>query len=271
MTAAAELHRIMGRLARHDGRVTIVTGASSGLGRGIATRFAQEGSAVVVADLQREPKAVEKFEQESELPTDEYIESALEGEATFIETDVTRPDEVMALIRKTVDEYGRLDVLVNNAGIYIPGDSQSMTVEEWQQVIDVNLNAPFYTSKFAATHLERSEGCIVNIASVHATEGGSGPAYSSSKAGVLNLTRDLAVEFGPDIRVNAILPSFSKTSILNFADEEYLADALDHIPMNRFGDPADIGDAAVFLASEEASFIQGAALPVDGGWSTHRN
>ncbi|MFB6106419.1 MAG: SDR family NAD(P)-dependent oxidoreductase [Halobacteriaceae archaeon] len=256
---------------RHDGKTVVVTGASSGIGRGIALRFAEEGATVVNADVQRAPRQGEWYDTDVTTPVDEVIEE-MGGEAAFVETDVSDPAECEALIEHVVDEYGQLDVLVNNAGIYFAGDSQSISVEQWDQLIGVDLDGVFYCSKFAVPHLKETTGNVVNIASVHATEGGGGPPYASAKAGVRNLTRDLAVELGPDrVRVNAICPGFVETPIQDYMDEDDIDASRENTPLPYFGVPEDIGDAAVFLADDdEARFVTGAALYVDGGWSSRR-
>lgn len=255
---------------RHTDRTVIVTGASSGIGRGIALRFAGEGANVVVADVRREPKQGEYFDTDLTTPTDEVIRGEYDGDATYVETDVSDPDDVRALIEETVDAYGGLDVLVNNAGIYIPGDSQEITVEEFDQVVGVDLAGAFYCAKFAIPHLKERNGHIVNIGSVNSEEGGGGPPYASTKAAIVNLTRDLAVELGDDeVNVNAICPGFIETSIQDYQSEEQMQEQLDHTLLPHAGTPEDIGDAAVFLASEEARFVHGESLYVDGGWTAH--
>jgi NAD(P)-dependent dehydrogenase (short-subunit alcohol dehydrogenase family) len=181
---------------RHIGRTVLVTGAASGIGRGIATRFGEEGANVVVADVRREPKQGEYYDTDIEQPTDKKITQETDGMGLYIETDVSDPDSVSNTVDEVVKEFGQLDVLINNAGIYVPGSSQEMSTEDWQQVIDVNLTGHFNCAKYAIPHLVESEGHIVNMGSVMASEGGAGPSYTSAKAAVVNLTRDLAVELG---------------------------------------------------------------------------
>jgi len=142
---------------RHADRVVAVTGAASGIGRGIARRFAGEGARVVVADVRHEPKQGIHYDTDVTTPTDERIRED-GGEATYVETDVSDPDDCEALVDAAVDSYGRLDVLVNNAGIHVPGDSQELTIEEWRRVLGVDLDGAFYCAKFAVPHLESAEG-----------------------------------------------------------------------------------------------------------------
>lgn len=255
---------------RHTGRTVIVTGASSGIGRGIALRFAEEGANVVVADVRREPKQGEYFDTDLTTPTHDVICEEHDVGAMFVETDVGDPNAVRAMVEETVETYGGIDVLVNNAGIFIPGDSQEITVEEFDQVISVDLGGTFYCTKYAIPHLKERSGHIVNIGSVNSEEGGGGPPYASAKAGVVNLTRDLATELGEDeVNVNAVCPGFVETAIQDYQTEEGMQEQLDHTLLPYAGTPSDIGDAAVFLASEEARFVHGTALYVDGGWTAH--
>lgn len=255
---------------RHPNKVVIVTGASSGIGRGIARRFAEEGANVVVADIRRDPKQGERFGIDETIATDEVIREELGGDAIYVKTDVSDPDDVHEMVEKAVDTFGGVDVLVNNAGIHIPGDSQEIDVEDWESVISVDLDGVFYCAKFAIPHLKASEGRIINIGSVNSQEGGGGPPYASAKGAIVNLTRDLAVELGDDsVTVNAICPGFIQTPIQDYLSDEEMQVQLDQTLLPYTGVPEDIGNAAVFLASDEARFITGEALYVDGGWTAH--
>jgi NAD(P)-dependent dehydrogenase (short-subunit alcohol dehydrogenase family) len=253
-----------------SGPIVIVTGSASGIGRGVALAFAERTDAtVVVADVRRDPLENAYTDgEDDDTPTDELIERNTDGSSTYIETDVSNPSSVEQMIERTSETFGGIDVLVNNAGVHIRKNTRQMELEEWETVIDINLGGTFYCSKYALSALEASGGSIINISSVNATEGGSGPAYASSKAGVVNLTRDLAVELGPlGINVNAICPGFIQTPITSSLDEESLEHARERTLVQRLGTPDDIGNVAVFLASEEAEFIHGHSLYVDGGWS----
>ena len=255
---------------RHSDRTVIVTGAASGIGRGIARRFGEEGANVVVADVQREPKRGSRYDSDVSTPTDVLITEETTGDAVYVETDVGNPDSVAGMVEETIDVYGAIDVLVNNAGIQILGDSQATSLEEWERSLDIDLSGAFYCVKFAVPHLVDRQGQIINIGSVRGFEGGGGPSYAAAKGGIVNMTRDLAVELGTDgVRVNCINPGYVKTPLQDINTDEDVAKAEAHTLLPRFGTPSDIGDAAVFLASEEASFITGANLAVDGGWLAH--
>jgi NAD(P)-dependent dehydrogenase (short-subunit alcohol dehydrogenase family) len=256
---------------RHADRTVIVTGGSSGIGRGVAFRFAEEGAKVVNADVRRDPAIGKYHGPDDERPTDRYIQEELDEPATYIETDVSDFEAVQAMIAETVDRYGGLDVLVNNAGVYIPGTTGEYSLEEWQRLLAIDLDGVFHCAKTAIPHLKEAKGHMVNIASVHAQEGGGGPAYASAKAAVANLTRDLAVELGPaEVHVNAICPGYIETPIQDYLTPEEIEAVREHTLTPWFGTPEDIGDAAVFLACEEARFIHGTSLYVDGGWTAHR-
>ncbi|MFB6136806.1 MAG: SDR family NAD(P)-dependent oxidoreductase [Halobacteriaceae archaeon] len=256
---------------RHAGKTVVVTGGSSGIGRGVARRFAEEGANVVVADVRREPKRGTYFETDVERPTAQMIREDTDADATYVETDVSDPAEAEAMVETAVGEYGRLDVVVNNAGIFIPGDSQDVTPAEWDEVIGVDLDGTFFCSKYAVPHLVETEGSIVNVGSVNSSEGGGGPPYAAAKGAIPNLTRDFAVELGEEnVRVNAVCPGFIETAIQDYHDADSMAEQLDHTLLPHAGTPEDVGDLAVFLASEEARFVHGQSIYVDGGWSAHR-
>lgn len=255
---------------RLDERVAIVTGGSSGIGRGIALRLADAGAHVVVGDIREDPKQGEYYDTDVEMPTHEVITQE-GGQALFQETDVSDPDDCRALVERAVDAFGGLDVLVNNAGIYIPGDVKDVSLEDWRTVLEVNLFGQFYCAKFAYDHLTAREGSIVNVGSVHAIDGGAGPPYTAAKAGVMNLTQDLAVALGPaNVTVNCVCPGYIETPLQDYLTESDIAEAREQTLLPRFGTPKDVGDAVVFLASDAAAWITGETLFVDGGWTAHR-
>jgi NAD(P)-dependent dehydrogenase (short-subunit alcohol dehydrogenase family) len=248
-------------------RIAIVTGGSSGIGRGIALEFAKEGARVVVADIREEPLRGKYHERDVTTPTVAEIEK-LGAAGQFIQTDVSDETQVKRLIAGTVDHFGGLDILVNNAGIHIPGGTQEITIAEWDKVVGVNLRGVFVATKLAIPHLKKSQyGRIIQIASVHAYGGGAGPAYAPAKAAVVNMVRDTALEIGQyGITVNAICPGYIETAIQDYLTPEQIEAALEKTALPRFGLPRDIGRATVFLASDDAEWITGASLLVDGGF-----
>lgn len=262
------------RCQRLDGKVVIVTGAASGIGRAIARRFSQEGARVVVADLPGHggQDTVRTIEQDG-------------GIGRFAACDVADAIQVQGLMRDTVEQYGRIDVLVNNAGIPGGGTPADTTPEEaWDQVIAVNLRGVFLCAKYAIPHLRAAGGgAIVNIASTFGLVGAhNAPAYCASKGGVIALTRQLAVDYAPDgIRVNCLCPGYVDTDLGGrrarmdpVAADRALAErerAAALQPIGRQAQPDEIAAAAVYLAADESAFVIGAVLPVDGGTTAHFN
>ena len=249
-------------------RISIVTGGSSGIGRGIALEFAREGASVIIADKQESPLQGKYHEKDVTTPTLQEIEK-LGSQGKFIRTDVSDELQVDQMIQQTVEHFGGLDILVNNAGIHIPGGSQDISIANWDKVIGVNLRGVFLTTKLAIPHLKKSRfGRIIQIASIHAYGGGAGPAYASAKAAVVNIVRDTALEVGEfGITVNAICPGYIETAIQDYLTPEQIESSLEKTPLQRLGLPKDIGRAAVFFASDDAEWITGTSLLVDGGAS----
>jgi glucose 1-dehydrogenase len=249
------------------GKTAVVTGASSGIGRAIAVSFASEGGRVVIADI--EPRPIEGGD-----PTVDIINGS-GGEAFFEKTDVARWEDIDSLITKTVARYGRLDVLVNNAATYSGTALLDTSAEQWEQVLRVNLTGMFNGCKRAIRQMLTQEprnevrGRLINLGSQHgiiSTRGDS--PYGVSKAGAIYLTKQIAVDYAPDLIVcNCISPGKIVTGKPGLAmDPANLEYARRRTPWPRFGRPQDIANAAVFLASDRATFMTGSNLVVDGGW-----
>ena len=245
----------MGRL---DNKVAIITGAASGIGGSTAVRFAAEGAKVVVADLADEAGA------------------ALAGElgGLYVHVDVADEESVKAMFDATLDAYGGLDVLFNNAGISPSDDDSILTtgVEAWQRVQDVNLKSVYLCCKYGIPLMQRrGGGSIINVASFVAIMGSatSQISYTASKGGVLSMSRELGVQFAREnIRVNALCPGPVNTPLLQelFAkDPERAARRLVHVPMGRFARPEEMASAVLFLASDDSSFMTASTFLVDGG------
>jgi len=245
------------------GKVAIITGAATGIGRASALLFARAGARVALADL-REP----------ELARTEADVRAAGGEVASITADLSRPDDCAAVVAAAVRAFGRLDVLLNNAGVgtmVVGGTVESITLEHWDLAQDVNVRAMYLVSRAAVPHLRSAGGAIVNIASVSAFRGSMdrpSHAYAASKGAVLSLTRAMAASYGRDgIRVNAICPGTIRTRLtVDIVDRVEQAAKEGHgIPLGRVGEPEDIARCALFLASDDASFISGAHIIADGG------
>jgi NAD(P)-dependent dehydrogenase (short-subunit alcohol dehydrogenase family) len=243
-------------------RVAIITGAASGIGRATAIRFAREGAKVVVADIN----------EQGAQNTVDLITSG-DGQAVCISTDVGKEADLQRMIDFTVSTYGGLDILHNNAYWTEARNALDTTVDNWQRTLDVTLRPAWLASKIAVPHLRaRGKGVILNTASVQSIVGVPGfAAYQASKGGILSLTRALAMELAPEIRVVAILPGAIDTPAVRISDEASASiDALlDNIPLKRLGEPEEIANVALFLASDEASYITGTGVVVDGGYTTH--
>jgi len=254
-----------------EDRAAIVTGGSSGIGRSIALEFAREGADVCVADVRHDPKDVEETEPTAEKAAD------LPGEAIFRETDVTDPGSVQSTVADAADAFGGLDVLVNNAGIARDGMVHEASEDDWHDVVEVNLSGAYRCAKAAMPHIRESEhGRVINVASQMGFVGfGESAAYCASKGGLVNLTRQMAVDYSPEgVTVNGICPGPIKTSMTRdesndaawYEDESKLDQYEEMVLTPTIGQPEDIGRAAVFVASEDARFMTGHNLVIDGGY-----
>jgi len=257
-------------MSRLNGKVAIVTGASSGFGRAIARAFAREGANLVVSDIREQPLPG-GFEDDPDLTTVQAIE-ATGGTAIYISCDVTRPDQVQALIAAAVGEFGRLDVMMNNAGIYRSGKlMHEFSEEELDACLAVNVKGTWFPSQEAIKQFLRQGdgGNIINLVSTAGLQGHPRQSvYNVSKGAQANLTRCLAIEYGHEgIRVNGICPSYAKTALTRarFDDKDFDRWFTESIPLKRWGETEDIANLAVFLASDESSYIHGDLVRIDGG------
>jgi NAD(P)-dependent dehydrogenase (short-subunit alcohol dehydrogenase family) len=253
---------------RLDGKVAVVTGGCSGIGLATVNRFVEEGAKVVIGDIddQRGHELVGQLGgQETGLPL-----------ATYVHVDVTDKEQVDALFQTAKDTYGSVDIAFNNAGISPPDDDSIMDtdLDAWRRVQEVNLTSVYLCCKAALTHMRQQQsGSIINTASFVAVMGAatSQISYSASKGGVLSMSRELGVQFAREgIRVNALCPGPVNTPLLRelfAADAERAARRLVHVPMGRFGEPEEMANAVLFLASDESSFMTASTFLVDGGIS----
>ena len=242
---------------RLEGKVAVVTGFGSGLGRAIAVKFAAEGAKI--AGLSRSSDAGEE--------TLKQIHGE-GGEALFVPTDVQDFHEVQQAIIKTVETFARIDIVVNSAGVRIMGTATEISEEEWDRVLDTNLKGTFLVSRAAIPEMRRTGGGgIINISAISGHHGTVGRvAYSASKGAVNNLTEAMALDHAVEgIRVNCICPGPTETPMVPIASSEQRARVEERIPLGRLGQPEDIAEAALYLASDAASYVTGAILAVDGG------
>lgn len=243
-------------------KVAIVTGSSKGIGLGIARAFSREGAKVVVTS--RHPEEGEPIAQEL---------GSKDGNAIYIRTDVTKPEDITNMIDKTIETFGKLDILVNNAGYFIAKNAEMLSQEEFEFLHNTNLRSTFLCSKFALPHLKKTHGNIINVSSMAGVSGFLEAAgYAPTKAGQIALAKGIAIDFGKEgVRANVIAPGYIRTPLSDDwfqqleNDGALMQEILDRHLVGRFGNIDDCGHAAVYLASDEASFLTGVVLPVDGG------
>ncbi len=243
---------------RLQDKVAIITGASRGIGREIALVFAQEGAKLVLT-----ARSMDLLKSLS----DEIVKAG-GAEPLCVDLDVKNSEKVDEMVDKTLDKFSRVDILVNNAGVTRDGLLLRMSDEDWDEVLDTNLKGAFHCLKAVAKPMMRQRsGRIINMASVIGLIGNAGQAnYAASKAGLIALTKSAAKEFGSrNILINAIAPGFIDTDMTQALSEDVRKAILKNIPIGVFGKPVDVARAAVFLASDESSFVTGQVLTVDGG------
>ena len=238
-------------------KVSLITGAAQGIGLATAIKFAQEGAIVIVCDVKQAAvdEAVEKCQ-------------AIGAQAVGYVVDVTQRDMVDATVKAVLDKFGRIDVLVNNAGITQDARLQKMTLEQFDRVIDVNLRGVFHCAQAVTDAMvAQGSGVILNASSVVGIYGNFGQTnYAATKFGVIGFTKTWSRELGPKgIRVNAVAPGFIATPILSTIPEKVIHEMMDRVPLKRLGQPEDIANVYAFLASDEASYINGTVIEVAGG------
>jgi len=245
---------------RMRGKIALVTGAGSGIGRATALRLAAEGARVLCADL-----AGAAARETAELA------SKAGAEALAVEADVTGEASCTRIVEEAVGRWGGLTTLVNCAGVRPAGRDPAPPPDEWSRVVAVNLTGTYLASRAALPALQQSgAGAVVNIGSIFGLVGGSlSPSYAASKGGVVNLTRQMALQWAPRVRVNCVCPGVIETAMTAelLRDPAWRDRMLERHPLGRIGRPDDVAAAILYLASDEASFVTGVALPVDGGFT----
>jgi len=241
---------------RLENKVTVITGAGSGIGKETALLFAKEGAKVVVADVN------EKAGEET------VVEIKKNGEGFFVKLDVSNREQAKQMVKTTLEKYGRIDVLINNAGIVQDAFLSKMTEEQWDKVINVDLKGVFNcTQAVVEVMINQGNGVIINTSSIVGVEGNVGQVnYAAAKAGLIGITKTLAKELGKKgIRVNAVAPGFIATPMTSNVPEKILEMMKEKTPLRRLGEAKDVAYAYLYLASDEANFVNGAVLCVDGG------
>lgn len=241
-----------------ENKVAIITGATSGIGEATARLFAENGASVVL---------VGRSEERGKVLEKTIIEQG--GKAFFIQCDVSNEQAVIEMVNSAHSQFGRIDILFNNAGVMLPSmEIERMPVEDWKASFDINVTGMFLVTRYAKPHLLESKGCIINNASIAGLQhyaAGRSYAYSASKAAVIQFTHQLAKNYGEErIRVNCICPGIIQTPMLHGRDSKIYTE---RIPLGRIGKSEDVAKVVVFLASDAASYLTGVVLPIDGGAS----
>lgn len=249
----------MSHMRRFEGKVALITGGGSGLGRASAVRLAEEGASIAVADIN--PKGGQE--------TVRQVQSA-GGRGLFVLADTTKTEDVKRMVAETVDTFGRLDVLFPSAGVGAGGDVVETTEEHWDRVLGLDLRGVYLTCKYVIPEMrENGSGAIVLVASIGGVLGNWGASFCAAKGAIVNLTRQMALAHAPEnIRVNCICPGYIATPIIQgiLDNPERLKRTAARHPMGRIGQPEEVAATVAFLASDEAAFITGAILAVDGGY-----
>lgn len=240
------------------GKIVLVTGSSRGIGRSIAVKFAKNGATVIINYKSNgiEAKAITE------------IISSYNNACMCIQADVSKEKDVKRMIDTIIEKYGHIDILVNNAGIAIDNDFQNRHIKDWQETLNTNLIGVFLTSKYAGKYmLEKKYGKIINISSTNGIDTiyPYSIDYDASKAGLINMTKNLAIEFAPFINVNAVAPGWVDTGMNEDLSKSYLKSEMEKTLLKRFAEPEEIANVVLFLASDMARYIDGETIRVDGG------
>lgn len=241
-------------------KVVLVTGGSRGIGKAIVTDFASKGYDVVI-NYKKADEEARKLKEE--------LEKLYSIKALTIKADVSNEDEVQNMIKLTIKEFDRIDVLVNNAGIAIDKEFEERTVEDWKLTLNINLIAPFIVSKYVGSEmLKNKSGKIINISSTNGIDAffPTSIDYDASKAGLISLTHNLAIQFAPYINVNCVAPGWVNTDMNKDLPKELIEEETNRIYKKRFAKPSEIAKVVTFLASEDADFINDEIIKVDGGY-----
>lgn len=237
--------------------VVIVTGGSRGIGKSIATSFGKKGAEVIIVSRTYPKETLALIKDAG-------------GKGHYINANIEKYEEVENMVQEVICKYGRIDILINNAGIVNDAFIHKMSISQWEKVINVNLNGTFFCIKAVIPYMLKNNcGKIINITSVSAKKGAIAQCnYAASKAGIIGLTLSLAQELGPKgIRVNAIAPGFIETDMTKKIPEKIVTNALTKIPLKKFGKPEDVANACLYLASDEASYCNATVLDINGGLS----
>ena len=238
----------------------LITGGTRGIGEAISREFAKKGYNLIINYIKSKEKA-EKLKNE--------LEEKYNIEVLTVQADLADEKEIKNMVDIALNKFGKIDVLVNNAGIIIDKEFEEKTIEDWKQTLNINLIAPFILTKLIGKEMVKNKsGAIINISSINGinTYHPSSVDYDASKSGLISLTFNSAVEFSPYVRVNCIAPGWVDTEMNKDLSEDYVKEEIERILVRRFGRPEEIAKVATFLASDDASFINSTVIKVDGGW-----
>ena len=241
-------------------KVVLVTGGSRGIGKAISKRFAKEGYDIIINYKENESRAEEAKKE---------IENSYDVKVMLIKADLSNEEAIIDMVNQIFNIYEKIDVLVNNAGVVFDKEFDERTIKDWENTFKVNLIAPFVLTKLIGRKMyEAKSGAIINISSTNGinTYYPTSVDYDASKAGVISLTYDAAVEFAPYVRVNSVAPGWVNTEMNKDLEEDFVKEETEKILVKRFAEPEEIANVVYFLASDEASFVNSEVIKVDGGW-----